>query len=64
MIDFKIVENGEKNFIAWAKLCKHGGVSPYMPSTPELAAIKMQLAKERGIDADAVQVLMNGSAIL
>ena len=64
MIDFKIVENGETNYIAWHKLCKHAGVKPYMPSTPELAAIKMQIAKERDIDADNVQVLMNGSAIL
>tara|TARA_R100000935_G_scaffold57555_1_gene91764 strand:+ start:351 stop:545 length:195 start_codon:yes stop_codon:yes gene_type:complete len=64
MIDFQILENNEKNYISWAKLCKHVGIKPYMPSTPELAAIKMQLAKERGIDADAVQVLMNGSAIL
>ena len=64
MIDFQILENNEKYYISWAKLCKHVGIKPYMPSTPELAAIKMQLAKERGIDADAVQVLMNGSAIL
>ena len=64
MIDFKIVENGETNYIAWGKLCKHAGVKPYMPSTPELAAIKMQIATERDIDADNVQVLMNGSAIL
>ena len=64
MIDFQILENNEKNYISWAKLCKHVGIKPYIPSTPELAAIKMQLAKERGIDADNVQVLMNGSAIL
>ena len=64
MIDFQILENNEKNYISWAKLCKHVGIKPYMPSTPELAAIKMQLAKERGIDADNVQVLMQGSAIL
>jgi len=64
MIDFQILENNEKNYISWAKLCKHVGIKPYMPSTPELAAIKMQIAKERGIDADNVQVLMNGSAIL
>ena len=64
MIDFKIVENGETNYIAWGKLCKHAGVKPYMPSTPELAAIKMQIAKERDIDADNVQVLMHGSEIL
>ena len=64
MIDFQILENNEKNYVSWAKLCKHVGIKPYMPSTPELAAIKMQLAKERGIDADNVQVLMNGSVIL
>ena len=64
MIDFQILENNEKNYISWAKLCKHVGIKPYIPSTPELAAIKMQLAKERGIDADNVQVLMNGSVIL
>ena len=64
MIDFKISQDGETNYIAWTKLCKHVGISPYMPSTPELAAIKMQIAKERGIDADKVQVLMHGSAIL
>ena len=64
MIDFQILENNEKNYISWAKLCKHVGIKPYIPSTPELAAIKMQLAKERGIDADNVQVLMQGSAIL
>jgi len=64
MIDFKISQDGETNYIAWTKLCKHVGITPYMPSTPELAAIKMQIAKERDIDADNVQVLMNGSAIL
>jgi hypothetical protein len=64
MIDFKISQDGETNYIAWNKLCQHVGISPYMPSTPELAAIKMQIAKERGINADDVQVLMNGSAIL
>ena len=64
MIDFKISQDGETNYIAWIKLCKHVGIKPYMPSTPELAAIKMQLAKQFDIDADNVQVLMHGSAIL
>jgi hypothetical protein len=64
MIDFEILENGETKFITWAKLCKHVGVKPYMPSTLELASIKLQLAKARGIPLDDVQVRMNRSAIL
>jgi len=64
MIDFEILQDGETKFLTWAKLCKHVGVKPYMPSTPELAAIKLQLAKARGIPVDDVQVRMNGSAIL
>jgi len=64
MIDFQILENDKTTYISWSKLCQNVGITPYMPSTPELAAIKMQLAKERSIDADAVQVLMHGSAIL
>ena len=64
MIAFKILQGEETNYIAWTKLCKNVGIKPYMPSPPELAAIKMQLAKQFDIDADNVQVLMHGSAIL
>jgi hypothetical protein len=64
MIDFEILENGETKFITWAKLCKHVGVKPYMPSTWELVGLKRQLAKARGIPLDDVQVRMNRSAIL
>tara|TARA_R110002051_G_scaffold1494_3_gene8273 strand:- start:311 stop:505 length:195 start_codon:yes stop_codon:yes gene_type:complete len=64
MIDFQILENDKTTYISWSKLCKNVGITPYMPTTPELAAIKMQLAKERSIDADAVQVRMDGDAML
>lgn len=64
MIDFEITENGQKKFLTWAKLCQFAGTKPYQPSTPELASIKMQLAKQWGMDPDQVIVRLNAQPIL
>lgn len=64
MIDFEIVENGETKYLTWAKLCQFVGTKPYQPSTPELASIKMQLAKSRNLDPDNVIVRLNQQPIL
>ena len=64
MIDFEITENNERKYISWAKLCQFAGEKPYQPSTPELASIKMQLAKSMKIDPDSVIVRMNQQPIL
>ena len=64
MIDFEITENDEKKYISWAKLCQYAGEKPYQPSTPELASIKLQLAKSMGLDPDSVIVRMNQQPIL
>lgn len=64
MIDFEITENNEKKYISWAKLCEFAGQKLYQPSTPELASIKMHLAKTRKINPDDVTVRLNGQPIL
>jgi hypothetical protein len=64
MIDFEIVENGNSKFITWAKLCEFTGIKPYQPSTPELASVKMELAKRWSLDPDSVIVRLNRQPIL
>lgn len=64
MIDFEITENGEKKYLTWAKLCRFAGTKPYQPGTPELASIKMQLAKQWNLDPDQVIVRLNAQPIL
>jgi len=64
MIDFEITENGEKKYLTWAKLCRFAGTKPYQPGTPELASIKMQLAKQWNLDPDQVIVRLNQQPIL
>ena len=64
MIDFEILENGETKYLSWAKLCKHMGVTPYMPSTWELVGLKKQFAKQWNIPIDDIQVRVDRSAIL
>lgn len=64
MIDFEIVENGESKFITWNKLCEFTGVKSYQPSTPELASVKMELAKRWSLDPDSVIVRLNRQPIL
>lgn len=64
MIDFQITDNGETKYLTWAKLCQFVGTKPYQPSTPELASLKMQLAKRWELEPDNVIVRLNGQAIL
>jgi hypothetical protein len=64
MIDFEIVENGKSKFITWAKLCEFTGIKAYQPSTPELASVKMELAKRWALDPDSVIVRLNRQPIL
>ena len=64
MIDFEIVDNGESKFITWAKLCEFAGAKAYQPSTPELASVKMELAKRWSLDPDNVIVRLNRQPIL
>lgn len=64
MIDFQITDNGETKYLTWAKLCQFVGTKPYQPSTPELASLKMQLAKRWELNPDNVIVRLNGQAIL
>lgn len=64
MIDFEITENGEKKYLTWAKLCQFAGAKPYQPGTPELASIKMELAKQWNLDPDQVVVRLNQQPIL
>ena len=64
MIDFEIVENSESKFITWAKLCEFTGIKAYQPSTPELANVKMELAKRLSLDPDDVIVRLNRQPIL
>ena len=64
MIDFEIVENGKSKFITLAKLCEFTGVKTYKPSTPELASVKMELAKRWALDPDSVIVRLNRQPIL
>tara|TARA_A100000172_G_C3002915_1_gene96949 strand:+ start:254 stop:451 length:198 start_codon:yes stop_codon:yes gene_type:complete len=63
-IDFEVIQNGEKFYVSWAKLCELAEMKWYMPSTPELLFIKQKMAGARGISLDDVQVRINGSAIL
>jgi len=63
-IDFEITENNEKKYISWVKLCRFAREKPYQPSTPELASIKLQLAKSMGLDPDSVIVRLNRQPIL
>ena len=64
MIDFEITKNGEPRYLPWAKLCEFAGAKLYQPSTPELADIKMNLAKRFDIDPDDIVVRMNQQPIL
>ena len=64
MIDFEITDNGETKYLTWAKLCQFVGTKPYQPSTPELASLKMELAKRWELEPDNVIVRLNGQAIL
>lgn len=64
MIDFQISINGNTKYLTWAKLCQFVGTKPYQPSTPELASLKMQLAKQWDLETDDVVVRLNGQAIL
>jgi hypothetical protein len=64
MIDFEITDNGKTKYLTWAKLCQFVGTKPYQPSTPELASLKMELAKRWDLTPDNVIVRLNGQAIL
>jgi hypothetical protein len=64
MIDFEITDNGETKYLTWAKLCEFAGTKPYQPGTPELASIKMELAKRWNLELDNVTVRMNQQPIL
>lgn len=64
MIDFEIIENGKSKFLPWAKLCEFTGIKVYQPSTPELASVKMELAKHWSLDPDNVIVRLNQQPIL
>ena len=64
MIDFKITASGETKYLTWAKLCEFAGTKPYQPGTPELASIKMELAKRWNLEPDNVTVRMNQQPIL
>lgn len=64
MIDFEITDNGETKYLTWSKLCQFVGTKPYQPSTPELASLKMELAKRWELEPDNVIVRLNGQAIL
>lgn len=62
MIDFEIIENGETKYLTWKKLCEAAECKPYMPTTPELAQLKLHF--EKRFNADSVTVRMNGQPIL
>ena len=64
MIDFQVNDNGKTKYLTWAKLCQFTGTKPYMPSTPELASLKMQLAKRWDLEPDDVIVRLNQQPIL
>ncbi len=64
MIDFEITDNGETKYLTWAKLCEFAGTRPYQPGTPELASIKMELAKRWDLEPDSVVVRSNQLPIL
>ena len=64
MIDFEITDNGETKYLTGTKLCQFVGTKPYQPSTPELASLKMELAKRWELEPDNVIVRLNGQAIL
>tara|TARA_B100000519_G_C14080802_1_gene361444 strand:+ start:129 stop:326 length:198 start_codon:yes stop_codon:yes gene_type:complete len=65
MIDFAITKDNKLvGHIKWSKLCQNMKVKPYMPSTPELALIKVRLEKELELEKDSITVRMNGQAIL
>lgn len=64
MIDFEIVKNGDSMFITWGKLCEFTGIKAYQPSTPELASVKMELAKRLALNPDDVIVHLNRQPIL
>jgi len=65
MIDFSITKDSKLvGNIKWSKLCQNMKVKPYMPSTPELALIKIRLEKELELEKDSITVRMNGQAIL
>lgn len=64
MIDFQVNDNGKTKYLTWAKLCQFTGAKPYQPSTPELASIKMELAKSLELEPDDVIVRLNQHPIL
>ena len=64
MIDFEITRDGVAKYLPWAKLCEFAGAKLYQPSTPELASIKMNLAKRYNINPDNIIVRMNQQPIL
>jgi hypothetical protein len=64
MIDFEITDNGETKYLTWSKLCEFAGIKTYQPGTPELASIKMELAKRWNLEPDDVVVRMNQQPIL
>jgi len=64
MIDFEITENGEKKYLTWSKLFQFAGTKPYQPGTPEIASIKMELAKQWDLNPDQVIVRLNQQPIL
>jgi len=63
MIDFEVVIDGKNFYMSWKKLTQWLDISPtYSPSTPELAAIKLQM--EKALEADCVTVRINRQPIL
>ena len=64
MIDFEITKDNQVKYLPWKQLCEMVGSKLYQPSTPELASIKMLLAKKWKLDPDAVVVRLNKQPIL
>lgn len=63
MIDFEVVIDGKNFYMSWKKLTQWLDISSnYSPSTPELAAIKLQM--EKALEADSVTVRINRQPIL
>lgn len=64
MIEFQVLQNGEKFYISWSSLCQWTKVKWYMPSPQELIFLKQKMAETRAIPLDDVQVLVDGSPTL
>ena len=64
MIDFEITNDKQVKYLGWSQLCEMVGTKLYQPSTPELASIKMLLAKKWDLDPNAVVVRLNKQPIL